>query len=195
MNNPFDNGSGLTFPPGGLSISPPWGYGGPGGVVRRPPNLAPPGTPPIARVLSLPLPEDSPIPDAREFNKTGSVATAAVMAAPALVTGCTFVIPAATLGVVRTVSIYITNMIAATNVQWWVMVDGGAASGYDPVTIFPRVASSISNSFDSKIRVKGPATVSVVFQNFDGGAYQVGASIGGWYWPEASDERWKSFGA
>jgi hypothetical protein len=85
-------------------------------------------------------------------------------------------------------------MLATTDVRWYVQVDSQAVAGYAPVTIFPRVAAFVGNTFDAKIRITGPATVAVFFQNIDGGAYTVGAALGGWDWPQASDDRWKSYG-
>jgi hypothetical protein len=183
----------LTFPPGGVVDGTPWGYGK-GGAVIRPPNVTQSGLPAMGRMLILPLPEDSPIPDAHEFNVEGAVATAAVTANPVAITGCSYTVPAGSLGVVRNVSVYINNMLATTDVRWFVYIDGSPVAGYAPITVFSRVAAFVGTSFDAKIRITGPATVSISFMNVDGGAYSVGAALGGWDWPQASDDRWKAYG-
>lgn len=187
-------GEPLTFPAGPVPVAPPWNVPGPGssGIIR-PPNVGPAGGASIARTLFLPLPEDSPIPDAKEFNVLGTIATAIVQANVAI-TNATFAVPAATMGRVSYVSLFIMNMLAVTDVTFTVQVDSAVPSGFGGLRIFPRAASSVVSTFDCKIRVQGPCTISVIFSNNDGGAYTVGAAFGGWFWPQSSDERWKTAG-
>ncbi len=179
-----------------LPAGTPFGFGrgggtGSGGVVT-PPNLVN-AQARMGRELGIYLPEVFPIPDAKEFNPLGSIGTAAVQANVAI-PNATVDVPASNLFVIRSFSIYITNMLATTNVTWSLLVNGQPVQGYLGVSIFPRVAPSISNTFDCFIRGRGFATISVIFSNGDGGAYTVGASFSGWFWPEASDGRWKSSG-
>lgn len=180
-------------------VGPTWGFGrtipgGGAGAVISPPNLAPADAPAIIRALDIPLPEVFPIPDAKEFNPLGSNPSPGVEA-NVTIPGATFAIPTATLGVIRSFSIYITNMLATTTVTWSLLVNGSPVAGYTGVSIFPRVAPFVGNTFDTFIRLQGPTTITVIYTNTDGGAYTVGASYSGWLWPMASDGRWKTVGA
>lgn len=184
---------GPSAPGFALPVSPPWGVGRGGGAVAMPPQLSGqvPAGPPS---LQIPLPEVLPIPDAREFNPLGSIGSAAVTANPTLITGTSFNVPDSCLAVIRSVTLYITNMLTTTNVTWSLMVNQTSPQGFNNITIFPRATPFVSNGFDSMIRIDGPAVISVVFNNIDGGAYTIGASFSGWFWPEASDARWRQFG-
>jgi hypothetical protein len=184
----------LTFPPGGLPISEPWNVPKqPGRGVILPPNVGAGG--PIGRSLFLPLPEDSPIPTATEFNILGSIQGTGIVAAKTLITGATFNVPEGSLGVIRNVTIYVTNMLATTSISWFLQIDNaGGPQGFNPLTMFPRVASSVSNSFDAKIRLTGPCVVSMFYTQADGGINVIGGSFGGWIWPVTADQRWKTTG-
>lgn len=145
------------------------------------------------------LPEVYPIPDAQEFNPQGSRATAAAETAQinlAPGTGVAnaptgvFRLPAGNVGIIRGFSISITSMLTTTNMVWSLLINGGPAGGYGSISLMPRAATFASNNFDTFIRVPSGADISVIHINGDGGTYVVGASISGWYWPEASGRRW-----
>lgn len=175
----------------------PFGYGsGGGGAVMMPPSAGGPGgmPTPAARSLQLPLPEIYPIPDAHEFNPLGSIDSAAINTSPAVVTGCSLSVPQGSNGVIRGVSLYINNMLATTNVDWSLLIDGQVPQGYGGLTIFPRVSPFVTNGFDCLIRFDAPAEISIVFRNLDGGSYKIGASFSGWFWPKAAGDRWMAYG-
>ena len=183
---------------GGLKVGvglPPWGMGQGGTPVVLPPSAAGPGGQPQVNSLTLqiPLPEVLPIPDAHEFNPAGSVGSNVVQAG-VNITGVTVVVPDGMYAVIRSVGLTISNMLATTNVTWSLVVNGVAPQGYNAITIVPRVAPFVAASFDSMIRFNGPATVQMIFSNIDGGAYTIGGSFSGWFWPVASDARWKRLG-
>ncbi len=172
-------------------VGPPFGFGsGTKGGVMTPVQSG--MTPAAGRSLDIPLPEIYPIPEAKEFNPSGTIATAAVEVGT--ITGATIVIPSGNLGVIRNFTIYISNMVAATNVTYTLLVNGQPQQGYQALSMFPRVSPFVSNGFDCFIRVTGEATITVSFSNIDGGAYTVGAAFGGWYWPQQSDTRWRELG-
>lgn len=175
---------------------PPFGFGGGsnGGTVVVPPTQSGSYAPPVAgRSLQIPLPEVLPIPDAHEFNPVGSLATAAI-SGPTDIPGTILAIPQGNIGVIRGVTLYISNMLTTTNVVWSLFVNGLIPAGYSNLSIFPRSAPFVSNGFDSMIRFDAEANIKIVFSNLDGGTYVVGASYSGWFWPKASDDRWKMFG-
>lgn len=175
-------------------VSPPWALGSGGQPPVVPPSFGGPGGPQsVGAALQIPLPEVLPIPDAHEFNPLGQIATVGIQS-NIEITGTAFDVPPNTLAVIRGVSLYITNMLTTTNILWSLQIDGSSPQGYNKITIFPRAAPFVSNGFDSMIRFQGPCTVRVVFNNVDGGAYTIGASYSGWFWPENSDTRWRTFG-
>jgi hypothetical protein len=181
-----------------IPFGPEYGFGGLRGTLASPPNLRPignggPGDVVMGKALVLPLPEDSPIPDAHEFNVQGSIASA-VAQNNILVPNTTVNIPALNMGVLTGVSIYIDNMLLATNVTYTVRYNGAPIPGYTGLTMFPRVAPFVGNTFASKYRFNGEGVLDVIFSNIDGGAYVVGAALSGWFWPCASDVRWKQRG-
>lgn len=179
-----------------LPVSNPFGFGGSRGtpVIVPPSSVGGPPAPMMGWALQLPLPEVYPLPEATSFNPLGSKATAAIETNIAI-PGASVVIPSGMRAVVVGVSLYISNMLATTNVSFTVLVNGVAASGYAGIGLFPAAQALAQNSFDVPIRVLGPATVQVVYTNTDGGSYTVGASLSGWYWANTSDQRYKTTGS
>lgn len=148
----------------------------------------------LPRILQLPLPWVVPIPGSTEFNTLGTHDTAAVENAVE-VTDAGFKLPVGYVGWINGVIFYVNNIIATSNLQFTVAVNGGSVAGYAPITIFPRVAASVSNAFDSKIALPNGAKVQVFFSNLDGGAYKVGAGLSGWFWSETAGRAWTQYGA
>lgn len=142
----------------------------------------------IPRTLMIFPPEIYPIPDATEFNPLGSRST--IVAETQLIPGAAVTLPKNFIGIIRGYSIYIDNMLTTTNVIYTLLIDGNPAPGYGSLTMFPRAAPSVSNGFDAFVRIPDGATVTVKFQNMDGGSYIVGASFSGWFWPKAAGDRW-----
>lgn len=180
-------------------IAPQVGFTGQGAAsVVVPPNLRGPGggaPATLSRMLDIPLPDLFPIPDAHEFNIEADVSSVAVEN-NITITGLTVDIPQGYLAIVRGVSIYISNMLATTNVLYTVLTQGPgtAPAGYQNLRMFPRVAPFVGNTFDSMIRLVGPKTLTMIYSNLDGGTYQIGGAFSGWLWNVASDTRWKNAG-
>ena len=178
----------------GGPVAPPWALGNGGVAPMIPPELGTEGSDnPAVPSLQIPLPEVLPIPDAKEFNPLASQASAG-LETNTVIAGTAFAVPAGYFGVIRGLTLYIVNMLATTNVTWTLQINGAAPQGFSALSIFPRVAPYVGNGFDACIRFTGPALIQVIFTNADGGAYTVGASYSGWFWPQASDARWRRFG-
>lgn len=192
--------------PGGFprpdTFGPSWGFGHGGLPAVVTPLDAENGVPVVSQLSQqIYLPQTFPIPDAKEFNVTGSIGTAAVqqqVTIPFTATGGVvngiLRIPGSTYGIIRSVVFDITNMLPTTSVDFSLIINGGAVQGYAQVQIFPRTAPFVQNGFDSGVFFQGPADISLQFDNNDGGNYVVGGSVGGWYWPQASDARWRQTG-
>lgn len=179
-----------------LPTAPLWGIGRGGQAVALPPTeFGPDGQPPQVSDLTqqIFLPEVFPIPDAKEFNPLGSQATTVVQFNQTI-TGTTFTVPSSTFGVIRSVTLYITNMLTTTNVTYSLVINNSPVQGYNQLSIFPRAAPFVSNAFDCMLRFSGPADIKMVFDNRDGGTYVVGGAYSGWFWPQSSDTRWRQFG-
>jgi len=84
------------------------------------------------------------------------------------------------MGVIKGFTLFITSMLAATDVRWSLLVNGSPVNGLNPVTILPRVVTSISRPLSTLVFVPPLATVSVRILNVDGGSYNVGADLEGW---------------
>lgn len=178
-----------------IGVGQPFGFGsGVAGPVVTPPNQREDiARARAARALILPLPEQYMIPSGVGFNPEGETATAAVQA-NVVIAGATIAVPQNMLGVVASVTLYITNMLATTNVTFTVLRDGNPIAGYQALKIFPRVSPFVANTFDIPIRVTGPSTITVQFNNNDGGTYVVGAALSGWLWGVTAGQQWQAAG-
>ena len=177
----------------GVSGSMPvWGIGRGGAPPVGLPSM---GNDPVVASLQLdiPLPEVFPIPDAKEFNPLGSIAGIGV-ASNITITGTTFTVPDSTYGIIRGVSLYVNDMTPTTAITYTVVINQGSPQGFTALSMFPRTATSVSNSFDSFVRFEGPATIFVKYSQTDAGLNLIGASYSGWFWPKASDQRWRNYG-
>lgn len=148
----------------------------------------------IPRHVPVYLPEVFPIPDAVEFNPSGERASAAAetqtITLLPTISNALVKIPDQNIGIIRGLSIWITNMLTTTNVRWTLLVNGSPAGGYGSIALPVRATSFAGNSFDCFIRVPDGASIAVQYVNTDGGTYSIGASVSGWYWPIASGKRW-----
>lgn len=176
-----------------LPVGPPWGIGKGG---HPPVGVPSSGEDPIMAGLNLqiPLPQVFPIPDAKEFNVEGHIAGTGITAAPIAITNATFTIPDSTFGRLSGVTLYVNDMTPTTAISWTVFINQGSPSGFTAMTMFPRAATSVSNSFDAFVLFEGPAIVKVVYSQTDAGLNLIGAAFSGWFWPKASDRRWKATG-
>ena len=147
--------------------------------------------PPVNYTLSLPLPWLTPMPGSQQFNQEGDQASAAVE---------TVVLPNISVDVpqgyrcrISSVSTYIDNMLTTTNVLWSVLVNGAPANvpGFQNLRMFPRAAPFVGNTFDAFLLLQGPATITLQYQNIDGGTYIIGGALSGWTWNMNLEQQWK----
>lgn len=159
------------------------------------PTTGAPNTP-VVKALQLPLVEQFPIPGAQEFNVEGDQSSVAVENNTTIATLGPVAVPQGYRAVIRSVSIYIDNMLPTTNVVFSVLLNGPGTSpsGYQNLRMFPRTAPFVGNTFDSIIRITGPASITVIFSNLDGGTYQIGAALSGHLWLISAQDLWKANG-
>lgn len=168
----------------------------PSDIAARAFSMPKPGPGPYAmlpKVLNIPLPWLEPFPDAQFFNVSANKSTS-VGETGISITGSKSQIGQGVIGVLRSFTVNINDMTPATNVVFTLMVNGGPVPGFGQISMFPRNAASVSNSFDCMIILPVSATIEVFYNNADGGSYLVGASYGGWQYPEASARRWMMTG-
>lgn len=156
-------------------------------------NAGPGGRPMAARALAQqvnkPLPWIVPIPGAIEFNTLQQVATSAIgTLTPANVA---VTVPDGFVARIASLLIGITDSVAATDVTYDFRVNQGPIPGYNGLRMFYGVASRLVNTFEPYLIVEGPAVVDLQIKNNDGGTYQVGGGIGGWFWSRELGERWQ----
>lgn len=140
-------------------------------------------------VLSVHLPWVMPIPDSQEIAVLGYEDTTGV-GDTGTIANTEYTLGQGNIGVLRSFSVYIDDMTTATDVTFSLRINGAPAPGYGAIKMFPRLAASVSNSFDCMLILPVKAKVEVVFLNTDGGAYKVGAGFNGWEHPELSARRW-----
>lgn len=150
------------------------------------------GDPLDARVLSLRDPYDAPIPDASPFVlASGAVATAAVETKqPA---GLILDLTADEVARIDSVTIYITGLLATTNVVYKLLAD--TAPIYPGLSFFPRAATAAGDNYPVFLRVGAGRIISMDIQNVDGGSYTVGAIITGWKFTKLAGERYVEYGS
>lgn len=178
-------------------IAPVWdlGKGSPtgGAGLVYPPDVAD-NLQVVGRNLEVPLPEVYPIPDATIFNAECQVASNIAGQTFVLAFTPDVIIPDANLGVMTSLTLYVQNMLATTNVTWTLLANGNPVPGYNLLTIFPGASPRAANTFDAPKRFTGRTQLTIQITNGDGGNYILGAAVSGWFWPIASDRRWKSAG-
>lgn len=151
---------------------------------------APPSGPQVTGITVLRYPPTIyPIPDARGFALFDQVDTIGVNTTytPA---GLSLAMPQGYTGVVRSVTIDVNDLTAATDVRYVIRIGGAAVPGYNDLRQFPRAAASVSRDFEAFIVIPDGQTVDMQFLNITGGANKMGALLTGWSWPSASGRRW-----
>lgn len=147
----------------------------------------------LPRVLEVPLPWLVPMPSSQDLNVLGSV-TSVAPSVGTEIPECRFQLGAGIIGVIRSFTTYITDMLTSTDVRYTLSVNGAPAPGFGRIKMFPVTASSKSNTFDCLIILPPAATISVFFTQTDGSTYNIGASYSGWVHTEAQARKWISAG-
>lgn len=147
----------------------------------------------LPKILDIPLPWVFPIPSAQDVNVLGSKQTIAIENGVEIPTAA-FTLGAGVIGVLRSFTVYITDMTTATDVQFALFINGGPAPGFGQIKMFPRVASSVSNTFDCMLTLGPAAKIQAFYNNNDGGTYNVGVSYNGWVYSEAAGKLWMEKG-
>lgn len=161
------------------------------GAGAAPVGVSNPSGPPgvLGQIVALPRPEDAPIPSAQIFDTFDTVVSNAVQAGVAL-PGCTVQIPAGFIGRLESAVFYCANLLTSSDVRFSVLGNGAPLQGLNKVRLPPaNVALAITN-LGVFIRLPQQTTVTVVFENNDGGVYNISAALYGWFWGEAQGRQY-----
>jgi hypothetical protein len=147
----------------------------------------------LPKVLNIPLPWLDPIPDAQFFNVMGQEDSVGAVTQE-FITGASMTIGKGNIGVLRSFTVYVNDMLPTTDIQFTLMVAGGPAPGFGQIKMFPRTAASVANTFECVIFLPTEAKIDAYFTQVDGGTYKVGVAYSGWQYPESSGRRWMAKG-
>lgn len=174
-----------------------------GGITQVPADIAariaaPPPSPErsfdmLPKVLDIPLPWLEPIPDAQFFNVMGQEDSVGASTGN-FITNAAYALGKGNVGVLRSFTVYVNDMVATTDIQFTLMINGGPAPGFGTIKMFPRVAASVANTFECMIILPSDSKVDAYFTQTDAGSYKVGVAYSGWEYPESSGRRWMAKG-
>jgi len=94
-------------------------------------------------------------------------------------------VPPNNVGVVRSVTLGVNNMLVSTNVIFRLRFDQVPVTGWERLVIFPRAATSVVESFgpDETYELTDEGSlVDIEVQVVDAGTYQIGVGLSGWYY-------------
>lgn len=164
MSFPAGGGGGLEFPtPAGGSIST------------------------AAMSRTIPPPHWIRPPQASEVNIDTSGTGFNNATTPVVLAGSAFQIPADNVGVIRSVVLSVNNLTTTSQLVWRLRFNGVGVQGWNNLTIFPRLAASISVAYgpdETFIPIPDGVLIDVelVVLPADGNTYQAGVSYHGWYY-------------
>lgn len=112
---------------------------------------------------------------------------------PAILPGSVTVIPTDNVGWIRSLTVSINNLTATSAVIWQLRFNGNPVQGWNALTVFPRLAASVSQAWggdETFIPVPDGSTIEVwiIVQPADGNTYQLGAAYHGWYYDKGLAE-------
>lgn len=106
---------------------------------------------------------------------------------PAVIPGSQFTIPQNHVGVIRSVTLSLNNMVATTAIAWTLFMDGTPVAGWSNLTLFPRVAGYAAVAFgpgETFIPITEGAPLEWRVNVTDANTYQAGVSYHGWSYPK-----------
>jgi hypothetical protein len=92
------------------------------------------------------------------------------------------------VGIIRSFSQYVNDMVAADALVWQIRINGAPAFGWEAATMFPTLASFRTVSDDPFLKVPRGAEIRIrIFNNAPAIAHKLGASYSGWQWPDPAN--------
>lgn len=168
------------------------------GGLSLPGTLAPhgapaaPGAAPALRAATVLFPPDVVMPpEATYIYAQGSANVGPGPASWTPPAGIITQIPSGSIGVLKLVAFQVLNMLATTDIDYSLRVNGGAVPGIGALTMIGRPAAYVEQESDNlTVRAPENALVDALVTVNDGGTYTVGFRYEGWYYPRAVAERY-----
>lgn len=92
-------------------------------------------------------------------------------------------------GIVAFVTIFLDAPNTTTDVTFTLRFNGGPVQGADALRSFPRTANNLSITFPFNTVAPGGAVIDVLATNNSAFAWNIGAEVGGWQYPESLRRR------
>jgi hypothetical protein len=154
------------------------------------PTLAEQATGHVPRSIVIFPPEYLPPPEAVMFQPYLQANTVGAGTVTPL---WTFIVPKASVLIIKDLDLYATNTTGATLLNFQLLVNGAPYGDYGNIALFGGVAAVNSRSFnDLTFRFSEGVTVTMQVVNNDGAAYQVAAGAQGWYYSRIVAEFYKA---
>lgn len=154
------------------------------------------------RSSSFQLPDFFPIPGAIEFQLFGTLNVSANLGPQQIPFqnlqggAASLQLPPGNVARIATVNIFIEGVVLSptTNQTFSILQNGSPIPGWTNRTTFGRTATSIERAFDAFIRTDPAVNISATVVDNDGGSYNVGVDITGWYYATAAAEKYLAQG-
>lgn len=133
-------------------------------------------------------------PAANDFNPSAQVSVGPGPGATATPDGLTVEIPSGQVGVIRSFALQVNDLADTSDLTWALLTNGSPVRGWDQLTVFPRVAASVTKVWapeETYIPLPEGATVSVRITVEDGSTYDIGGNYHGWYYPQTMQARYE----
>jgi hypothetical protein len=101
----------------------------------------------------------------------------------------TYVLPRGWRGQVSGVTIFIDAPTTSLDVNFTLLYNGVPVPGFTNLRSFPRAATNLSIDFSGPTLVPVGSTISMNITNNNASTWTVGASVTGWIWPVADEQR------
>lgn len=173
-------GRGHNVPPGARGR-----FVGAGPPHASAPGLAPGSSPGFGAGISVGAPWDVKPPSGKDFQFHGVISAATSGTTPAFVPGA-FTIPADNVGVVRSVTFLVNDLLQTSRVFFSVTDNAAPIEGWSNILVLPRLANSVALIYgpeETYPAVEENREVRVRVAVTDAGTYQVAASLHGWFYP------------
>ena len=164
-------------------------YGAPAGEAAGPAPMPGAG-------LNISSPYEVRPPQGTDFLTRGYQAGVAAGAAVVL-PGSQYQIPDGEVGVIRSISLVINNLLLTSNIIFRIRADGSPLSGWGALQPIPGAVAywaTVYGPEETFIRLPDRATVDVEVQVFDAAVYDLGAALKGWHFSkglaDAADRAW-----
>ena len=162
--------------------------GAPRGATASSPGRG--GAPAAGGGMNVDSPFKTKPPRGIDFNPAGFNTGLNNVTTPAVIPGTAYTIPAASVGVIRSVVLTVNNLLLTSQILWRLRFNQAPVPGWHALTVTPGAVAYFLYSWGSGetfITVPPDTTIDVEFvvQAGDAAAYVAGAAYHGWFFDKA----------